>query len=64
MTSLPEGLQARLVEEDSGVNSSWRLELSVRLEPAEGEAIFSTFVPGRVDSPDWEEESFENAEAF
>src|SRR5579864_7392865 len=44
-TSLPEGLQAHLVEEERGLLLSWRLELSVQLSLLEGEALFFLAVP-------------------
>ena len=62
--SLLEGLQAHLVEEERGLLSSWRLELSVQLTLLEGEELFSTFVPGCAESTDWEEGSVENGVAF
>jgi hypothetical protein len=53
VTWLPEGLHGRLVE-STGPSSSWSLELSLPLSRSEGEAAFSSFVPGRPDSPEWE----------
>ena len=53
ITHLPEGLRGALVE-TVGTSSTWSLELSLPLTASEGDAMFSSFVPGRPDSPEWE----------
>jgi hypothetical protein len=62
VTHLPEGMSGRLIQHQE--LGTYTLEWSVQLRASEGDWLLSTFMPDRADSPDWEEGSFENAEAF
>src|SRR5579864_844305 len=62
VTDVPEGVVARLVQ-NLGL-TGYHLELSVPLTDLEGDAILSSFVPDRAESPEWETGSVENAEPF
>ena len=64
ITTLPDwGLRARIVQEPGSINST-RLEMSVPLREEEGDALLSEFLPVRMESPEWQTGSFENACEF
>jgi hypothetical protein len=60
VTSLPDGhfrgIQAHLIEEQSGTELSWRVDAwvpqSVRLSSSEGENLLSQLMTDRAESPE------------
>ena len=51
-------LGARLVQEEGLMN--WSLEVLIQLSAEEGEQVFDNLMPGRSESPGWENEGVEN----
>ena len=63
-SNLPPGAvhEGRLVEE-SMAPTRYLLELSVRLSDLEGDALLSSMMPDRMESPEWEVRSDANEES-
>ena len=50
----PRGTSGQLMETAVGLNSSWRLELTVPLLDEDGETWMALLIPDRAESPQWE----------